>query len=93
MLKASTNFNIEGSGKYYLVLLNRNLLFPVAVQYVVSAHPSVVETMSIQLIILIVLLFACCCISHRGCGRLCGRVEVRASRAREAAKDRMFEMQ
>jgi len=66
------------------VLLNRNLLFPVAVRYNASVDPSVVETLNIQLIILLVLLGACCCASLIAGVVACIVIQrMRAKKARE----------
>jgi len=83
-----TDINIEGSGTYYVVLLNQNLLFSVTVEYNVLARASVAETLGAGLIALIVILAVGCCIcSLVTCLVICIIARrKRANMAREAEK-------
>ena len=83
-----TDINIEGSGTYYVVLLNQNLLFSVTVEYNVLARASVADTLGAGLIALIVILAVGCCIcSLVTCLVICIVARrKRANMAREAEK-------
>lgn len=87
-----TDINIEDSGTFYVVLLNKNLLFSVTVNYSVSAEHSVGEVLGAGLIALIVILSVCCCIFIIvGCLTICIFIRRRqAKKAREAVKQDLF---